>query len=134
MPVKVLTPGSISANWVWLRFTAQPATYTSLALCSERLTDWRDFASASRVMQQVLITCSSASFSATSSWPACSSWRRASIASAWETLQPRNLTAKRIAVEVTGVGRRAAPASARRTVTRARLFARAGSNLERAER
>ena len=71
VPVKVLTPGSISSNWDGRRLTAQPATYTSRAVCSERRTDWRDFASASRVMQQVLITCSSASFSATSSWPAC---------------------------------------------------------------
>ena len=92
-----LTAGSISANWRGRRFTAQPPTYTSRApLFSERRTDWRDFASASPVMQQVLITCSSASSSGTSSWPASSSWRRASIASAWETLQPRNFTAKRM--------------------------------------
>ena len=82
------------------RLTAQPPTNTWRALCSERRTDWRDFASASPVMQQVLMTCSSAC-SATSSWPAASSARRASIASACETLQPRNLTAKRILLERT---------------------------------
>ena len=63
------------------------------AVLSERRTDWRDFASASLVMQHVLITCRSASSSGASAWPAASSARRASIASAWETLQPRNLTA-----------------------------------------
>ena len=61
---------------------------------SERRTAWRDLASASLVMQHVLITCNSASFSAVSVCPAASSARRASIASACETLQPRNLTAK----------------------------------------
>ena len=64
------------------------------ALFSERLTDWRDLPSASRVTQHVLITWSSASASGTSVCPAWSSARRAVIASAWETLQPRNLTAK----------------------------------------
>src|ERR1700730_13563953 len=44
-------------------------------------------------MQHVLMTCSSASDSGASVWPAASSDRRASMASAWDILQPRNLTA-----------------------------------------
>ncbi len=99
VPVKGRTAGSISANCAARRFTAQPPTYTSRAFCSERRTAWRDFASASPVMQHVLITCTSASASGTSSWPAASSAARASIASAWETLQPRNFTAKRMCAQ-----------------------------------
>ena len=93
VPTNALTRSSISANCAPFKLTAHPATSTRSALLSERRTAWRDFASASLVMQQVLITCSSASSSAASVWPAASSARRAIIASACETLHPRNLTA-----------------------------------------
>ena len=92
-PTNGLTRSSISRNCAAFRLTAQPDTSTSPAVFSERRTDWRDFASASLVMQHVLITCSSASSSGASVCPAASSARRAIIASACETLQPRNLTA-----------------------------------------
>src|SRR5947209_3744351 len=61
-------------------------------------------------MQHVLITCSSASSSGTSSYPAASSAERASITSACETLQPRNLTANVVTVRgpYTACGRREA--------------------------
>ena len=93
VPTNALTRSSIASNCAPFKFTAQPATRTRSAVFSERRTAWRDFASASLVMQHVLITCSSASSSAASVWPAASSARRAIIASACETLQPRNLTA-----------------------------------------
>src|SRR5579875_2175169 len=93
VPTKARTRASIAANRSGARFTAQPATWTRWAWRSDRRTDWRDLDSASAVIQQVLITCSSASSSATSVWPAASSAPRAAMASAWETLQPRNLTA-----------------------------------------
>ena len=92
-PTNALMRSSISANCAALRFTAQPDTSTSPAVLSERRTDCRDLASASLVMQHVLITCRSASSSGASVCPAASSARRAIIASACETLQPRNLTA-----------------------------------------
>ena len=55
-PVNTFTAGAISANPMGRRLTAQPPTYTSRAVFNERRTDWRDFASASLVIQQVLIT------------------------------------------------------------------------------
>ena len=93
VPTSATTRGSISPNRRGSRLTAQPATITRSACLSERRVDWRDFDSASEVMQHVLITCRSASASGTSAWPAASSALRARVASAWETLQPRNLTA-----------------------------------------
>ena len=93
VPTSGTTRGSISPNRRGLRLTAQPATITRSACLSERRVDWRDLDSASEVMQHVLITCRSASASGTSAWPAASSALRARVASAWETLQPRNLTA-----------------------------------------
>ncbi len=93
VPTNVLTRESRAANWAWSRLTAQPATSTSRAVLRDRRTDWRDLASASLVMQHVLMTWRSASASATSVCPAASMAWRASMASACETLQPRNLTA-----------------------------------------
>ena len=81
VPTNGLTrrPGApIARNCAGCRLTAHPATRTSPAVASERRTDWRDLASASLVMQHVLITCRSASCSGTSVCPAPSSARRAS--------------------------------------------------------
>ena len=88
--------GAISSNCAAFRLAAQPVTTTRRPArpFAERRTDWRDFASASRVMQHVLTTCRSASSSGASTCPASSSRVRASIASACETLQPRNLVWK----------------------------------------
>ena len=61
VPTNGVTRSSISPNWPALRLTAQPPTKTCCALRSDRRTDWRDLASASAVMQHVLMTCSSAS-------------------------------------------------------------------------
>ncbi len=66
VPTNASTRSSISANCSAFRLTAQPDTSTLSAVLSERRTDWRDFASASLVMQHVLITCRSASSSAAS--------------------------------------------------------------------
>ena len=56
VPVNTFTAGSISANCMGRRLTAQPPTNTLRAVRNERRTDCRDFASASPVMQHVLMT------------------------------------------------------------------------------
>src|SRR6266480_7691385 len=62
-PVNTFTAGPISAKLEGRRLTAQPPTNTWWAVFNEWRTDLRDFASASPVMQHVLMTCSSASAS-----------------------------------------------------------------------
>jgi len=56
VPTNALTRSSISRNCDEFRLTAHPATSTRSAVFRERRTAWRDFASASLVMQHVLIT------------------------------------------------------------------------------
>ena len=88
-----LTRASISANCAPFRLTAQPATRTRSARpqrAPDRLARLRlglagDAARVDHVQLGLVL--------GGLGWPAASSACRASIASAWETLQPRNLTA-----------------------------------------
>src|SRR5215216_2767518 len=75
------------------RLAAQPVTYTRLCVRAARAAACRDFATASFVTQQPLMTAMSAA-SPSSSCPSASSRARRPCASACETLQPRNRTEK----------------------------------------